>query len=94
MGWDGAVLPHPKQCWRIPGSSQAEAGDLTGQCLTARLFSGTLPPLQHLLWDDKVPSQIQPISSLLSFPIALAVSNTTSHRARHPTLLQLHCCGQ
>lgn len=59
VGWDGAVLPHPRQCWGMPGSSQAEAGDLTGQCLTGRLLSGTLPPPhdpQHLPWDDKVPS--------------------------------------
>lgn len=99
MGWDGMELsfPTPGSAGGMPRSSQAEAGDATGQCLTARLFSGILPPphdSQHLLWDDKVPSQIQPISSLWSYPMALAASNTTSHRANHPTLLQLHCCGQ
>lgn len=62
------------------------------------MFSGIFPPpcdSQHPRFDDKVPSQLQPVRSLLPHPMAPQVIDTPSDRAKCSTLLQLHCwCGQ
>lgn len=89
------LTPPLPRAWAAPGSARgmlrsSEGGSWgPGRPAWARLVSGILP---LPCFDNEVPSQLQPVSSLSPHPTASAVIDTPSHRTKRSTLLLPHCC--